>query len=169
MQGTIADDIGLACRMAQMFKPKAMDYIHRAIVQAIADAKAEAAPCKQPPREELPQDLIEMLTGYKQVRIATCYTAVWCPCGWKPEVQGCNLSLTRPDTAQRSRKPQAELCKLMKQKASTSACQPTAKPCLAAQELSTFSFKQTEMLQPEALEVLSHPCMGISASPSGLQ
>ncbi|CAL5228419.1 g11551 [Coccomyxa viridis] len=53
--------------MAQLFKPKAMDYIHRAIVQAIADAKAEAAPCKQPPREELPQDLVEMLTGYKQV------------------------------------------------------------------------------------------------------
>ena len=58
----------LACRMGQLFKPKAMDYIHRAIVQAIADAKAEAAPCKQPPREELPQDLVEMLTGYKQVR-----------------------------------------------------------------------------------------------------
>ena len=64
--------------MAQLFKPKAMDYIHRAIVQAIADAKAEAAPCKQPPREELPQDLVEMLTGYKQVCIATCCASSTC-------------------------------------------------------------------------------------------
>lgn len=46
-----------------------MDYIHRALVQAIVDAKAEAVvPCKQPPRGELPQDLVELLTGYKQVR-----------------------------------------------------------------------------------------------------
>ena len=60
--------VALACRMGQLFQPKARDYVHRAIVQAIADAKAEAAPCKQPPREELPQDLVEMLTGYKQVR-----------------------------------------------------------------------------------------------------
>ena len=58
----------LACRMAQLFRPKAMDYIHRAIVQAIVDAKAEAVPCTPPPREELPQDLVQLLTGYKQVR-----------------------------------------------------------------------------------------------------
>ncbi len=64
----------LVCRMGQLSTPKAEEYIHRAIVQAIADAKAEVAPCKQPPREELPQDLVEMLSGYKQVRIAACCT-----------------------------------------------------------------------------------------------
>lgn len=49
-----------------------MDYIHRAIVQAIADAKAEVVPCKEPPKEELPQDVVELLSGYKQVCIAAC-------------------------------------------------------------------------------------------------
>ena len=55
-------------RMGHLFEPKARDYVHRAIVQAIVDAKAEAAgPCTSPAPKETPQDLIEMLTGYKQV------------------------------------------------------------------------------------------------------
>ena len=55
-------------RMGHLFEPKAKDYVHRAIVQAIMDAKVEAAgPCSSPQPKETPQDLIEMLTGYKQV------------------------------------------------------------------------------------------------------
>ena len=58
----------LPSRLGHLFEPKARDYVHRAIVQAIVDAKAEAAgPCRSSQPKETPQDLIEMLTGYKQV------------------------------------------------------------------------------------------------------
>ena len=43
------------------------EYVHRDIVQAILDAKAKAVPCSKPLQQELPQDLVEMLTGVKQV------------------------------------------------------------------------------------------------------
>ena len=80
-----------------------MDDIQQAIVQALADAKAEAAPCKQPPQEEQPQDLVEMLTGHKKVCIATCCNPNPCSApSVATTVIGCQLSLARVHTTHRS-------------------------------------------------------------------